>query len=77
MPYSNSFNLEFVNGIGIVDIPGKTVLATSLAVWGIWIPDFNGLASAANGKIQINGYMISTPANGTHWVALAGLIKVQ
>lgn len=77
IPYSNSFNLEFTGGIGIVDIPGKTVLATSLAVWGVWTPDFNGIASATNGKIQVTGYMIGTPADGVQWVALAGLIKVQ
>lgn len=77
IPYSNSFNLEFVDGVGTVTIPGKTVLATSLAVWSIWSPGFNGMASAANGKIQVNGYQVATPVTGVQWVALAGLIKVQ
>lgn len=77
IPYSNSFNLEFTNGIGTVDIPGKTVLATSLAVWSIWSPDFNGVVGAANGKIQVNGFQTATPVNGVQWIALAGLIKVQ
>ena len=77
IPYSNSFNLEFINGIGTVTIPGRTILATSLAVWGIWSPDFNGMVSAVNGKLQINGYQIATPVNGVQWIALAGLIKVR
>lgn len=77
IPYSNSFNLEFINGMGTVTIPGRTILATSLAVWSIWSPDFNGMVSAVNGKLQINGYQIATPANGVYWIALAGLIKVQ
>ena len=77
IPYSNSFNLEFTDGIGVVDIPGKTVLAASLAVWGIWVPEFNGFASVINGKIQINGYMTGTPTSGVQWIALAGIIKVQ
>ena len=77
IPYSNSFNLEFINGMGTVTIPGRTILATSLAVWSIWSPDFNGMVSAVNGKLQINGYQIATPVNGVQWIALAGLIKVR
>lgn len=77
IPYSNSFNLEFVNGIGTVDIPGETVLATSLAVWGIWSTDFNGLVSCANGQIRVNGYLGGSPVTGVQWIALAGIIKVQ
>ncbi len=77
IPYSNSFNLEFINGMGTVTIPGRTILATSLAVWSIWSPGFNGMASAVNGKIQITGYQNATPVDGTQWIALAGLIKVQ
>lgn len=77
MPYSNSLNVEFTNGVGYITITGKTITKTALAVWGVWIPDFNGVVSAEKGRIKINGYIGSNAATGVQWVALSGLFKVK
>jgi len=76
-PYSESFNIGFVNGIADVTVQGKYITSTSVSVCGIWEPNFNGIVRAVGGKIRITGYLGSTAVTGTVWVSLAGIIRYQ
>lgn len=74
---SESFNVTFTNGIAEVSLANSYVLSAALAVWGIWDPNFNAMARAVNGKIEITGYVLTTPATGVHWICIAGIIECR